>query len=864
MATHARPEESREAQAAREVGRTEVSRGVAALLVAAFAMVVGGIGAFELVRDLSQAGSPWADLAAAPARAWSAALRSGPVAGNRALLEAMHGFEDRLDERSAVAERVLPPVQRFLTESLDAGNEQVVVGRRGWLYFRPALDHVTGPPFLDPARLRRRAEGGESWEPRPQPDPLRALADFHAQLAHRGIGLVVVVTPVKASIHPEGLAPSLGDGALPLENPSLRPFLERLEELEIPAYDPAARLAAALAERGWPQFLRTDTHWTPQAMESAAEGLAAFLRRHARLPERAPLVLTRGNGWVEGRGDVAALLKLDDPDSLFPPERVPVRPVRGSDGATWRPDPDADVLVLGDSFTNVYSQPELGWGEGAGFAEQLAFFLQRPVDRVAVNAGGPSAARERLAAALASGDDRLAGKRLVVYQFTARELSVGDWRPVNAIGDPGVSLRRPEEPLPARGLVTWESNRSGAWRIWTRRLEGSPARQLSPDEPGRQHCCAHLSPDGSKLAYLSRVVPDDEYPELEVAGELRLVDLVAGSERTLVPEARPYGWGNRAALWNDDAHLAFIGADGRSLQIDVTSGRVEALTDEPRRRLAWLVDPGARLAVDGSPSFSVYDPDAHRVIPAERRPGCEPYFTHDRRFGFWVRGGGGPVRWLDLASGEVGTLLEHEDRRIPGAQRYAYFPMVSRDGSLLAFGASPGDHDHFWSNYDVFVAPLDGLTLAGRPQRLTAHPASDRYPDVHVESLDLEAWRRDAPPEPLGEVSIAPAASPFVARASLVACSRVPSLREISPYDAALIVCEWRVEEVTSGEAPGETIRVAHWAIRGGERQPIASLAPGSTRSLDLEPLVGVSQIEGYPVFDTLPDAPDRPLLHPR
>jgi len=866
MAMRERERDGREAQAAREVGVTEVSRSVAIGATAAFVLLVCGVASFEIARDARDAASPWSELGATPRRALGAARETGLLAGNRTLLAGMHGFEDRLDERSAVAELALPRVQRLLTEGLGAGNEQVVLGRRGWLYFRPAIDHLTGPGFLDPDRLARRSDKGEAWRPPPQPDPVRALADFGAQLAERGVGLVVVVTPVKAALHPEGLAPRLA-APLPLENPSLQAFLARLEELEIPAYDPAPRLAADLARRGWPGFLRTDTHWTPRAMESAALGLAEFLGRHARLPERSPVAYERGESWVEGRGDIAALLKLEDPDVLFPPERVPVRPVREPGGAAWSPDPDADVLLLGDSFTNVYSRPELGWGESAGFAEQLAYFLQRPVDRLAVNAGGPSAARERLAAALAAGDDRLAGKRLVVYQFTARELSAGDWRLVPLAARSGAAPRRPEEPLPARGTVTWESNRSGAWRIWTRRLEGSAARRLSRDEPGRQHCCAHLSPDGSRLVYLSREVPDDEYPEYEVAGELRLVDLASGAERVLVPEARPYGWGNRAVLWLDDRRLAFVGGDGRSFRLDLEGGPPQALTDEPRRRLAWLIDPAARLAVDGSPTFSSYDPARRAVVPGERRPGCEPYFSHDRRFGFWVRGGGGPFHWLDLGTGAAGTLLEHEDRRIPGAQRYAYFPMLSRDGRVLVFGASAGDHDHFWSNYDIFAAPLvpGEMALAGRPQRLTSHPASDRYPDVHVESLDLEAWRLRAPPLPLGEASReAAVAARFVANAELEACSRVPSLREISPYRSALIVCEWRLRELLGGEDPGARFRVAHWALREGELQPIASRAPGSVSRLDLEPLVGVSQIEGYPVFDTLPAAPERPLMFPR
>ena len=106
--------------------------------------------------------------------------------------------------------------------------------------------------------------------------------------------------------------------------------------------------------------------------------------------------------------------------------------VLAADGSSWRPDPGAEVLLLGDSFTNVYSVPELGWGEGAGLAEQLAFALERPVDRIAVNAGGAWTARQRLVAELRRGSDRLAGKRLVVYEFAVRELTSGDWREIAA------------------------------------------------------------------------------------------------------------------------------------------------------------------------------------------------------------------------------------------------------------------------------------------------------------------------------------------------------------------------------------------------------------------------------------------------
>jgi alginate O-acetyltransferase complex protein AlgJ len=61
-------------------------------------------------------------------------------------------------------------------------------------------------------------------------------------------------------------------------------------------------------------------------------------------------------------------------------------------------------------------------------AEQLSFELGAPVDKLAVNAGGAFGARERLLEELSSGTDRLAGKRLVIWQFAERELAVGDWK----------------------------------------------------------------------------------------------------------------------------------------------------------------------------------------------------------------------------------------------------------------------------------------------------------------------------------------------------------------------------------------------------------------------------------------------------
>lgn len=86
------------------------------------------------------------------------------------------------------------------------------------------------------------------------------------------------------------------------------------------------------------------------------------------------------------------------------------------------------MLLLGDSFTNIFSLGTMGWGEAAGLAEQLSYELQRPVDRFVQNDAGAYATRERLAQALREDPQRLDRVRVVVWQFAARELAFGDWR----------------------------------------------------------------------------------------------------------------------------------------------------------------------------------------------------------------------------------------------------------------------------------------------------------------------------------------------------------------------------------------------------------------------------------------------------
>jgi alginate O-acetyltransferase complex protein AlgJ len=73
----------------------------------------------------------------------------------------------------------------------------------------------------------------------------------------------------------------------------------------------------------------------------------------------------------------------------------------------------------------------MGWGAAAGLGPHLALALDRPLDVIAQNDSGAFATRQAFAKEAAAGGERLQGKRVVIWEFASRELSVGDWKHID-------------------------------------------------------------------------------------------------------------------------------------------------------------------------------------------------------------------------------------------------------------------------------------------------------------------------------------------------------------------------------------------------------------------------------------------------
>jgi len=180
----------------------------------------------------------------------------------------------------------------------------------------------------------------------------------------------------------------------------------------------------------------------------------------------------------------------------------------------------------------------MGWGKSAGFAEQLAYHLKAPVDAILRNDAAAHATRELLARELVQGRDRLAGKKVVVWEFAMRELSVGDWKLIEL---PAVVARVPSAVVPAAGA--FYAPEDGAAAVKVTATVAAVAKHPRPGSvPYKDHIFAVLLSDVSGAG-----VP---------AGSRAVVYTWSMTNNVLTPAS---GWkaGDRVELslksWNDVA-----------------------------------------------------------------------------------------------------------------------------------------------------------------------------------------------------------------------------------------------------------------------------------------------------------------------
>lgn len=373
---------SREEIAKREIGVTEVSKPQKLFLSIFFLFVIGVYPCIQFVYS-----SPLKEIR--PAATAQKAFKQ---------------YETAIEDTSLLRAVLLTPAQEFLTKCFRTGNEKVIVGKDGWLFYSGDYDYLVNPGFMQSGRMHKRDLAGS------HPDPVAAIKKFSDDLKKRDIRLILIPVPGKPLVYGDKLGASEDRKG----NKSFGEFKKQMDELGVTVLDFTDDFIA-MRKDGVESYLKTDTHWTPEAMQLAAKKTAEAIG------DAEPDSEAGAKATITARGDIANMLKLPDVDDIFPKQTVEVVQYDVVQDRT------SDVLLLGDSFTNIFSLDVMGWGTRAGFAETLAHELGRPIDVIARNDAGAHATRDVLSSEFLRGRDRLEGKKVVVWEFAIRELAIGDW-----------------------------------------------------------------------------------------------------------------------------------------------------------------------------------------------------------------------------------------------------------------------------------------------------------------------------------------------------------------------------------------------------------------------------------------------------
>lgn len=329
-------------------------------------------------------------------------FNQAPTASN------LRAAERTLETRNWAARLTRPWIQFALFEWLKDGGDKPVIGLGGWYFYKPGLNYM----------LARQVDAGLV---KGENDPFAAIVDFRDQLAARGIQLVVMPVPNKESIYPDRLT-ERAESLRGVLAPRTKGLLDKLRAANVETIDlfkefSEARQRGELGP-GAPLYLAQDTHWSPRGIEIAAKAVA---RRLLDLGWIQP-------GQVDYRAQPAPVRRLGDLLRMMQshlieqranPETVPcIQWVRHDNGELYKDGPDAEILVLGDSFMRIYQQDE---PKAAGFIAHLAHELKQPLISLVNDGGGSTLVRQDLRGRPAF----LKNKKVVLWEFVERDIGLG-------------------------------------------------------------------------------------------------------------------------------------------------------------------------------------------------------------------------------------------------------------------------------------------------------------------------------------------------------------------------------------------------------------------------------------------------------
>ncbi len=292
-----------------------------------------------------------------------------------------------------------------------------------WFFLCKELEHLAKGDLANADMKKANIEGT---------DPLPVIAKYSEELKALGVELLLVPVPAKVAIYPE----KLSDKIDPKTVPSMGAFFAKLKTAGVEVLDLESVFKAERVAHPEKQlYCATDSHWSPYAAQLAAKLVADKYKGRKEISENSLAdLISLPEETIEFHGDlIEGAQKTSVPKEKLPLQRAgEAVPPDGKTVRTLESDPNSAMLVIGDSHLQIFRKGGKMITSQAGFIDHLQINLPAAVEENSMEGGGAKGPRVEVARATAKNPNFWAKKKVVVWLFTAREFTLGEWRVIPA------------------------------------------------------------------------------------------------------------------------------------------------------------------------------------------------------------------------------------------------------------------------------------------------------------------------------------------------------------------------------------------------------------------------------------------------
>ena len=276
--------------------------------------------------------------------------------------EIFKDFENKIDKNFILANKLKPNVQKFLLFNFKKGNKKVHIGKENYLFFVDDTQTLIYKKHCDN-----------------KDKVLKNFKILNEYFKKKQIKFYVGILPSKSQIMHDkynNINLSLNSNyngcysSVPMD----------LKKQGLKIFD-LSNFYNDLNTKN--KFLKYDSHWSFESMELFAKLIAETLKNDIKNLNTNNLNLKKNKVLVQNYGDLYDMLDINNTN--LKKQQIYINQIVSMNSNDITKDKNSSITLIGDSFTNIYSDKSLKWGEKSGLAYQLSYRLKKTINSISSN-----------------------------------------------------------------------------------------------------------------------------------------------------------------------------------------------------------------------------------------------------------------------------------------------------------------------------------------------------------------------------------------------------------------------------------------------------------------------------------------------